>query len=167
MKITRTVKWKTKAGQNVDVEIIRTRNVENEVAYADGQNIELGKKTIDRLEIVLSVDGVRRDSGSNEPKVITKSAFGRYYEELVQAGAYARLGNMYISRDNYHLVMTALAEIEAELTETAEYAEVKAAEAAKEAEKEANILASKKDYEAKTRNGWCPKCESYCYGDCD
>ena len=167
MKITRTVKWKTKAGQNVDVEIIRTRNVENEVAYADGQNIQTGKKTVDRLEIILNVDGVRRGSDKVAPRVITKSAFGRYYEKLVQAGAYARLGNMYISRDNYQMIMAALAEIESELTETAEYAEVKAAEAAKEAEKEANILASKKDYEKKMASGWCPKCESYCYGDCD
>ena len=57
MKLTKTVGWQTKDGRDIEVRIERTRKVANEVAYADGWNVDLGKKTIDRLDIEMFVDG--------------------------------------------------------------------------------------------------------------
>lgn len=169
MKLTKTVGWQTKDGRNIEVRIERTRKVANEVAYADGWNVDLGKKTIDRLDIEMFVDGQYVGDTDQTPSIITEQFDRSSYARLRAAGAYARLGNTYITEEQYNLITAAIKELETELTsiDDREYDEVKAQETA-EANRQAE---AQKALEARVerlrQSGLCPKCGTWCYGDCE
>jgi predicted DNA binding protein len=167
MKATRTVTWISSNGKTVEVKIERNKKVEDNISYADGWNINLGKKTVDLLKIEVYMDGKYITYALHAPHVIDKNSYFKSYQELRDKGAYARLGNVYIGEENYNLVMAALTEIEAELTEAPEFEEVKAQEEAREAQKEAAFEAEITEYQRELKNGLCPKCGTYCYGDCE
>ena len=170
MEITKTVNWQTKDGKEVVATIAKTREVRDDIGYADGWNVSLGKKTVDSLEITLHVAGrfITRDYAA--PRIVTKAAYVANYDKIKAAGGYARLGNVYINEENYSKVMGAIAEAEAEATAdteaNAEFEAVKAAENAKEARKEAKLQAEAEEYARLVKSGLCPKCQSWCYGDC-
>ena len=170
MEITKTVNWQTKDGKEVVATIAKTREVRDDIGYADGWNINLGKKTVDSLEITLHAAGrfITRDYAA--PRIVIKADYGAHYDKIKAAGGYARLGDVYINEENYNKVMGAIAEAEAEATAdteaNAEFEAVKAAENAREARKEAAFQAAEEKYRQNIKNGMCPKCESWCYGDC-
>jgi len=166
MKATRTVTWESK-GKVVKVEITKERAVRDNISYADGYNINLGKETFDALEVSVYVDGKWVTRGSCAPNVVTRQAYPSSYDKIKAAGGYARLGDAYINEDSYNLVMTAINELETEVAGNDEFAEVKAQEDAREARKTAALEAEAKAYAQSVKNGLCPKCGSYCYGDCE
>ena len=167
MTITKKASWTLKDGNEAIAEIKRTKEVVTEVAYADGDNVELGKKTFDSIEITVTVNGQVTIVSRNAPELVTEAFAGRHYAELKEMGAHARLGSNYVSEDAYNAIMAAITEIEAELIENEDYQEAKAQELAKEREAENNIAASEKIRQDRIAKGWCPKCETYCYGDCE
>ena len=164
MEATRTVTWSAKDGRKIEAKITLTREVADDVAYADGNNINLGKKTYESLEIVVNADGKSIASSHSTPAKISSSH--RNYEKLTKAGAYASIGNAYITEENYHRVVSAVVEVETEVTGTEEFAEVRAQEDAREARKEASRKAEAKRYTESVKSGLCPKCRTWCYGDC-
>ena len=167
MEATRTVKWETKDGRQAEVIITKTRIVQDNIAYADGWNVSLGKKTVDSLEITLHVAGrfITRDYAA--PRIVIKAAYGANYDKIKAAGGYAQLGKAYIDEERYNLVMAAIAEADAEAAGSEEYAAVKSAEMEKEARKEAKLQAEAEEkYRQNIKSGLCPKCKSWCYGDC-
>ena len=166
MKATKTVTWETKDGRNIEVEITKTRGVQEKTANLDGDIVTLGKETVDTLEITLSVNGEFKTRDFDGPNVATRK-FYKNYEKIKAAGAYARLGDVFISEEQYTMVTEAIGELEAEVNTTEEYAEVKAREEAKEA---AKVEADKKEsehYAQLRKSGLCPKCGTWCYGDCE
>lgn len=167
MKVTKTVRWTTKDGRPVEVIIEKTKEVRDRIAYADGWNVPLGKETVDLLDIEIRVAGNHQSRTSQPPHIVTKASYGRHYNQLVSKGVYARLGDVYINEVNYNLIMTMLDNIDAELTETAEYTEVKAAEKAKEAAETKKLEDAATEYQRLLDSGMCPKCQSWCYGDCE
>ena len=166
MEATRTVKWETKNGKTATVEITKTRTVRDNISYADGWNVNLGKETVDLLEIRLRLDGKQVARDSQPPHVVTRTAYFSGYDKIRAAGGYARLGDAYISEDAYTAVMAAIAEADAEAAGTEEYAAVKAEELAKEARKGAKLQAQAEEYARLVKSGLCPKCQSWCDGDC-
>ena len=167
MKAIRMVSWKTRDGKDATVEIIKIREVRDNISYADGWNINLGKETVDRLEITVRINGkeVTRDYG--KPCIVTRNTHFKTYDKIKAAGGYAQIGNAYVNEENYNKVMTAIAEVEAEAAGDAEFAQVKAKEMAEEARNEAALEAAEEQYRRDIKNGMCPKCGSWCYGDCE
>ena len=167
MKLTKTASWVTEKGNEVRVEIERTRSIKDNVAYADGWNVNLGKKTVDSLEIEMYVNGKLTARASREPNVIEERFYGNSYAELKAAGAYARLGDAYITEKQYSRIMAAIEELEAQLTDDNEYAEIKAQEVAKAQSQDEARQEQIARVERLKQSGLCPKCGTWCYGDCE
>ena len=163
MTITKTVNWKTSAGKEVEVKIERTLKVQDKIANLDGDKVNLGKETVDTTYIVLTVDGKFIARASSSPRQLDPVG----NKDLIAKGAHARLGDAYIAEELYNLITIALEEIETELNTDQEYREVKAAEEKKEAKLEETYRKEEANHNKETRNGLCPKCRTYCYGDCD
>jgi hypothetical protein len=149
------------SGAKITVKI--TRSVVDDTAFADGYNIKLGRKTSDSLDItIITPDG--------------KKAYGWQISKCGQTmqakGAYAQVGNAYISEDAYNEIMAAIAELDAELVaQDPEYAMLKQAEIKAEANRQARaeenlnrMAAEQAAHEAQP--GWCRKCHDWTYGDC-
>lgn len=166
MKATKTITWTTKDGRPIEVIIERTKEVRDNIVDADGNKVNLGKETVDHLSIEVKAGGKHITRANHEPEILNEK-FYRNYKELRAKGAYARLGDTYISEEQYNLIMAMLANIDAELTETPEYQEVKAAEEAKEAAEIKKLEDAAQEYQQLLKSGMCPKCGTWCYGDCD
>ena len=165
MKATRTVEIKMQSGVvTLDIEV--TRELREEIAYADGYNIPMGQKVHGDVNITIKYNGKKIADTNWMPAVIRASEKKRY-----PATAYAILGGKVIlTETNYNLTMeainSAIDEAETAISTDAEYTEVKASEAAKKAIGEANLRAKEAHYTEQLKNGLCPKCGTYCYGDC-
>lgn len=159
MKITKTLTIETN-GRKVEFKIERTKEVRDNISYADGWNINLGRKTVDSIYIQVFVDGIRKTTSYHAPHIITDKS-------LKAKGAYARVGDVYLTETNYNKVMEFIAEIEAEMEVTEEFKELKAQEEAKKARQEAAAIAAEEHYQKLLDSGMCPKCQSWCYGDCE
>jgi len=165
MKATKTITWTTKDGRAVEVIIEKTKEVRDNIVDADGDKVNLGKKAVDLLTIEVKIGGKLITRTSRKPEILSEKFYHKY-KELRAKGVYARLGDTYISEDQYHLIMAMLANIDAEITETQEYKEVKAAEEAKEAAEIKKLEDAAAEYKNMVKHGMCPKCETWCYGDC-
>lgn len=165
MKAVRTVSWQTKDGRQAEVIITKTRIVQDNIAYADGWDVNLGKETVERLELVLTVNGKKVTNDNYKPGVVARGTH-RDYDKIKTAGGYAQIGTAYVDEERYNLVMAAIAEVDAEAAGTEEYAAVKAEEMAKEARKVAKLQAEAEKYTRLVERGLCPKCQSWCHGDC-
>ena len=165
---TRTLTNKTPNG-TIEIRIERTIEVQSKVNYSDGWNVDLGEEAVDSICIEVFVNGRRYAEAYGSPYVLSAESRRR---RKAPAAAYAVIGmHTYISRERYDEIMTLIAEMEAELTtapEAQRVEEIKARDAyrAQKAEAEQEIIAA----EIAQRNahpGWCNKCQSYCYGDCE
>lgn len=165
MKATRTVEIKVQSGVvTLDIEV--TRELREEIAYADGYNIPMGKKTREDMQIIIKHNGKKVEDTNWMPAIIRASEKKNY-----PATAYSILGGkVVLTETNYNLTMeainSAIDEAEAAISTDAEYLAVKAAEVAKKAAGEANLRAKEAHYTEQLKNGLCPKCGTYCYGDC-
>ena len=160
MKATKPVNWKTRDGKEVRVEITKTRSVYDEII--DGYH-NVGKKTVETFELKVYIDGKLVADSYTVPTIIRSNC-----EQMKAAGVYGHLAEkIYTNEENYNKVMAAIAELEAEVTGTEEYDEVKAQEDAREARREAALDAKAVEHDRLVKSGLCPKCESWCDGDCD
>lgn len=169
MKATRTVTWTTKDGKTAECKIEITREIQENISYSDGWNINLGPEEIKSTYIELRVNGkyVARDLGNISP--ITKEGYRATYDKMVAAGVYARLGDVYINRENYEKIMAAITEATTEAEQDAEYIAYKATPKATKIH-DNNIIVDDGNYDYDSENhgpGWCNKCHSYCWGDCE
>lgn len=143
-----------------------TKSVSDDISFADGWNINHGKKTYEGVDIKMYVGGKLVESTYQAPHAITKASYGSSYNDLTSKGVYARLGDTYISQKMYDAIMDMLNEATAEC-DTPEFDEVKAAEIAKEIEREKYFQELDDEQQRLIDGGLCPKCGSYCYGDCE
>lgn len=168
MKATRTLNWTARNGKKIEVRMEMIREVEDNISYADGWNVNLGKKTTEHLSIEVYADGKYQTRSFHPPHTLDPLTSGKErYEKLTAAGAYARLGDSYINKDQYNNIMAALEELNTELAPDAEFAEIKAQEVAKEVAREKADRKRMEQYEKEVKNGLCLKCGTYCYGDCE
>lgn len=160
----RTIELTMKSGiVTIDIEI--NHKVIDKTVDLDGDIINAGKETFDTLDIIAYKAGKKVSHSACSPTILSESVRKMY---KLPAEAYAMLDKVVLTLDNYNLVMDAIAAVTAEVieAETAEYKATKAIEEAKEAAKYNNILAAEESYQKAIENGLCPKCHSYCYGDC-
>jgi len=159
---------------NKIIEITLTRWVIESTKYFDGYDMGSKTETHEEYKVVLT-------SKANNAQVAMTGKPGDYaffdvidrrYNKNAPAGAYARLNNAYLGQESYDIAMRMIADLSAELSINQEYNALKAAEAAlaAEAERNAEAVDRAEAVEAAARRshpGWCEKCQSYCYGDCD
>lgn len=144
---------------SASVKVTLTRDI-----HADNpiEEFALSKKTYERYEVVLT----------HIPTGKIYRATGRKIDQVVEtadipAGAHAKLGNAYIQKPAYDAIIAAAAELDAEVIKTEEYKNLEAKEIAKIKSQNASLDAQEaEDAELKKHFGYCEKCGSYCYGDC-
>ena len=168
-KIVTLVNWTVPNGMVIEVKIEITKSVEKEISYADGYNIDLGNAIVEFKKISVYINGKYHESTSDNPQIVEDGTFTADYKAKVKAGnGYARLtDNVIINEMRYNSIMMAItaAEVEAEVGEI-EYAALKVIEKEKEIANRARELIAIGNYSNQIKNGLCPKCKSYCYGDC-
>jgi len=159
MKTTKSVKWELENGLTAECKITVTRDVDDDIAYADGANIDLGKKTYESIDVATYIDGKYINTDNNLELSDDK--------RLINTDAVAILANKIgIKIDTYTAIKKAIEEAIAEAT-TPEYTALKTIEdAKKDAEKRAYNIATER-HNNLLKQGLCPKCGTFCYGDCE
>lgn len=165
MTSTKTIAWTTKNGKQIEVEITRIRKIQDNISYADGYNVNLGKETCDSLVIEVKGDNKFLTRSYHAPAVIDNMY--RDYDKYKAAGVHARLGDIFIGEEQYNNIMALITQLDAEVTGGEEFAAVKAQETAKETKKAETLDREAAEYARMVKSGLCPKCHSYCYGDCE
>jgi hypothetical protein len=168
MKIEKSVSWISTTGKSIECKIVVTREARTEIAYADGYNVDLGKKSYSNTEINVFVDG-KFYKNSSTPSIVSEPSFSaKTVKQVKDLGGVALMANhtLVINQIQFDNIMAAVAEATAEASQDSEYVVAKAVEDAEKAAKEANLKESEKRYAEQVKNGLCPKCGTYCYGDC-
>jgi len=141
------------------IELSMTREVVDDIAYADGWNVKTGRRIVELTSITLVLPNGRRASGSSINKVSDA--------KLIAKGGYARVGDAYVSQDAYEVIVAGLAELDAELGKSKEYIALKTAEANRKTRALENERRMDEERAARRKHvGWCDRCQDYTYGDC-
>jgi hypothetical protein len=145
MTSTKSIKWNLASGKAVEVKIEVTREMTDDVAYADGWNVDLGKKLYENTDIKVYIDDKFYEN-SFEPSVAVEPMWCEdWVKKIADMGGYAIIAhNIVIKKAIYDEIMTAIAEAKAEVSADPEVAEHDAKEsliAAQEAAKIAEIKA--------------------------
>ena len=135
----KTIEWKTESGKEVKVNV--------ELKLKEEINLDGDKCTVPCCELEVRTE-------------IKELDFVSFEEPWKRAGLpdgyVAAIGRLIIEEKEYNKINNAIEE-----------AKQHPAWIAKQMKIEANKKAAKEDYETKKRNGYCFKCHSYCYGDCE
>jgi hypothetical protein len=159
---------KTQETEKAIYQITLTREIMDKVAFLDGDSRVTGREVYESYEIRITPKATGKTfvhSGKPGAFAFLELPFR---QEKYPQGAYARLGNAYISQDVYDILTGMIEELNAENEKSDEQVAIENAEAAKKQkaiENEKRINAEQAERE--THDGWCNKCHSYCYGDCE
>jgi len=163
MKATRKYQDPTKT-----IEITLTRKVIDKVAYMDGYNLPDGREVFEMYEVKL----VKKSNGATIKVAGKPGDFAFFktqgkYSGKYPAGAHARIGDTYISRETYDIAMRMIAGLDAEVGKSDEQIalEQEAEECRRIGEENLDRMAAE-EAARRAHPGWCDKCGSYCYGDC-
>lgn len=160
-----TTHTKEKDGLKVTVKI--EKGTMNKTAYADGHNVPLGKETYNFTFVKIEKGGKSAFTRDLNFFYIVDRSAGR--NDNLPKEAFARFGDTYISKPVYNTIKAVVDEATAisEKKIDEEYYEVKSIEDSQKADADKNeteIL--KMETERAKHPGWCDKCYSYCWGDC-
>lgn len=159
---TRTHTWTARNGQQATVTVDYSRTVEDEIAYADGDNINTGHRyVVESIGLTFVLGDVRVVGNCLQrlrPEIPADA-------QVIAKGAYGMLGNVGLQREPFEAIEAIIAELRAAST-TPEMEEL---EAARKADHKSAIERSDRDdkeYFRQLRDGLCPRCGTYCCGDC-
>jgi hypothetical protein len=168
MESVRIVNWTLSDGRPAVATITVTREMIDDIAYADGWNINLGKKKYESMDIKATISGKCMDRTSRVPTIISEDTFSAdFTRKMKAAGVYARLtSSVYIKEDVYNQVMAAIEEATREAEQDPEYAKVVAEEKRIEEaiqnekrEKEENVFRTARETgEKQVLNQWLADC---------
>lgn len=111
----------------VEIEMTLTREVKDDISYTDGWSVKPGKKIVDFFEGYFKVNGKIKARTVGYPEILTSE----YYKTMIAKGIYAKFGDMYLVKDKYDLIMSAIEDAKKELNKDAEYDKIKSEEIAK------------------------------------
>lgn len=119
---------------------------------------------VDRTLITVSRDGTELTSDSSINPLPARHS---QLEAAKKAGCVAMIGSSFIKPETANIIRQALAECTAENPKTPEMItlENEAAER-EEAERKAYAMRMQEQRELEAMPGYCKKCHSFCYGDC-
>jgi len=155
-----------KLASGAEIEVKLTREVNDDIQYWDGYELNKGRKIYERYDVTIKAYG-QTFHGNGYLRTVKDSPQFHHVPE----GVYARGCDIWLSKQTYDAIAAMKQELDEELPKSDEYLTLKAkeireAKAAKEAE-ERNIARMEAEHKARQRHpGWCNKCHSYCYGDC-
>ena len=164
--MTKTTSWTTARGNKMTASVTISKDVVENIVNLDGDIVNLGSKTVDTLNVTVSVNGSQKCSADSLPHIITKEWYRYDYERMAAKGIYARVGDVYLTKAQYDAIMALVNTINDEITITTEYTEAKAIEAKATQRQLEDDIATVKADARDLKNGLCPKCGTYCYGDC-
>lgn len=141
-----------------------TVSYEKAVVYADNYN-KIGASTHNFVKMTIEFNGQKITNNDLGFFSIIDRSVGRNDE--LDKRAYARFGDHFISEATYKLVKSALDEAKADAKESDEYkATKKSEEIRQDRENKEDAKYAKITKNREKHVGWCDKCQSYCYGDC-
>ena len=146
-----------------------------EQKYFDGYETGTETHIIDRFTIEM-VNGANKKSSNAKPTVISDDSrsLGGIRDNMAKAGCYyaCDMSGIGFKKESGDKVLEAIAELEAEVaadiddqTEK-EIAEIEKTEAEKESKARKIAAEEAERYEKNIESGMCPKCGTWCYGDC-
>ncbi len=124
MESTKVVSWRLGGGRQAEAEIKVTRAMVADTAYADGLNVDLGKKPVELLSIVVKIDGKYIERTSAKPEVVEdENVWGKDFVARVKGlGCYARLTHRIVIKENvYNDIMAAIEEATEEASQDTQY----------------------------------------------
>ena len=163
MKATRKYEDKTQS-----IEITLTRKVIDRVAYMDGYNLPDGREVFEMYEVKL----IKKSNGATIKVAGKPGDFAFFktqgkYSGKYPAGAHARIGDTYISKDAYDIAMRMITELDAEVGKSDEQIALEQEAEERRRIGEENLDMAAEETARRAHPGWCDKCHSYCYGDCE
>ena len=170
MELTKTVTWTTTKGNKMEAAITITKEMRTVTAYADGWNIELSKKELFEMMVIeVSTDGKFIGRTHQEPSVVETGFYMDSTKAQIKAmGGYALICDKVVLKEAvYNEIMDAIATINETLSQDEEVAVAEEAKVIEEAKEMEEAVADAEHYKRMLENGYCPKCHSYCYGDCE
>lgn len=161
-----TTATRTTETETAKIEITLTREVNDKVIYADGYNIPDGREVYENYEakITRKIDGKRIYANGKPGDGFFFRTASKY--QTMPAGAYARISDSYISQSVYDIAMSMIAELNAEVTKTDEQIALETEEIKQTKMAEKVAEAEAREYAELIKSGMCPKCGTWCYGDC-
>jgi len=155
------VSWKSRDGRDITVTITAEAKVYTSSSTLDGDQVSNYRTADLSVEIIARLEG--KDIGRQS---------GRYLQPSLDYKNAYRLGKLVILPENASRVLQAIddeiSEVEAAASE--EYrtlmARKRELEAARRKREEERLNEARELEAHRRRNGYCPKCKTYCYGDC-
>ena len=157
MRVEKTVTWVSPSGAKIEITVEVSKSVETKVAYADGANIEIGTETVESKTIIIKANGKEVASSDINPVLSTRP-------DQKKLG-YAHIEKVYFDQAKYEMIIGAITEAELEATDEV-FTSAQNTESQVNAELVAKEELADAEYAKKLENGLCPKCGTYCYGDC-
>jgi len=144
MKILKSVKWTLSSEKSIEVKIEVTREMINDIAYADGSNFDLGKKLYGNTELKVFIDE-KLYKNCFEPTIVEEPFYNaKTVKQVADVGGFAIMaGNVVITQAIYNEIMAAIAEAKIEASTDTEVIEHDAKVTAK-IEKEEKVIAEMK-----------------------
>ncbi|MDR2209369.1 MAG: hypothetical protein LBE22_10425 [Azoarcus sp.] len=139
------------------ITVTATCTVSDDISYSDGWNINLGRKISRKVVCSVEKDGKNICSG-DFCQVVTPDEKQRY-----PAAVGSIADSIYLGAESFEKVKTAYDAAVAE----AEEPEAKELDAKEKARVEALDEMYTKYEPTQRPYGWCDKCQSCCYGDCE
>lgn len=123
MKSERLVKWTLSNGSNIEAKIEVERAMEDDIAYSDGWNMNLGKKPVETMKISVYIDSKFTTDTYNKPVAVVTGNFNtEYANKITKMGGYALLANKIVLKENvYNDIMNAIEEAISEAEQDEEY----------------------------------------------
>jgi hypothetical protein len=160
MKTLSNVSWTGMRGHNMIAKIEIECKVIQNVAYADGYNIPTKKESYKRMDIRIIADGKQIECTNFAPQISSNP-------KVLSLNCYAIMNKVAIKKEVYEEIMNTINRDTVICETDDDYQFQKAIERAAEKERDANDEKDAKEYLKQIKNGLCPKCGSYCYGDCE
>lgn len=154
MKSTRSAEFVV---NNTKIQMTVSKDIFEKTEYFDGYN--MGQKTIESndVQIKVSRDGKSMNVRGNKlgDYAVCEKVEEKYNKMAYDKGARGRIGSGYVGQEIYDAICETYEklseEIEAELPSI---------------EKQPEIKPQKVSVHKEHGVGWCDKCQSYCFGDC-
>jgi len=159
-----TTKTLTRDTKSATITVKMTRKVVDKTVNLDGHRISSGREIYeDQVITITSKANGKQHYGHSLSKIDHDNPAYRN----VPAAAYGMVNRVYLGKASYETIAQMIAELDAEIGKTDEQIELEAEAQRQQEIAQANIDRMAAEYaERRQHPGWCDKCQSYCYGDC-
>ena len=161
MTKTSKISFKSVKGAQFEAIIEFTREVQDNINYADGWNVNLGKELYENVEIKIYTGDKYVTSNSEHISNLDNMLSGdRYIKALKCIGAYAMLGSgnklIAISKDVYNQIISTIAELksEAAVVEIAEHVANKTVETKSTVKIPQEAIEAYNEYKGDANKAW-------------